>query len=259
MKATSIFVGLLLIAFSCKKKEQIFSESLIQIGQQSVYYPVSYSTTGSDTIFLPFVAIGTPSSSDRKIALLFDSASQSYFDRGIIAMNADLVFPAEAYHTAHPIVIMADSLADQITIRFSLEMDADASTAQNYKTANISIYKQSLTDLFSGNFYCFESAYSNKYIVQIGRNDAVSDTLRIKNFWDFTAADTEIKILVKRDESKSIELTEQYFTDIEGHEYIASGYGKYDINGSFYIDYILRKTSNNDIFEEGRQTYTPIK
>ncbi len=260
MKVIKFFaVIMIFITCSCKKNVQIFNESLIHIDQQAINHTVSYASTGIDTLYLQLSILGVPFDEDQLITLKFDSAFQVLSSRGILSSNPNITFPAKTYTIKHPILIVIDSIDNSTSKDLGLEAISNPNLAENYRTSKISIYKQSLIDLFSGSYYCSESEYSNKYVIQLAYTNPISDTLLIKNFWDFSTENTEIKFIIQRDTSRSIELPEQSFTDRLGVNYTVYGSGVYTKNGSFYINYTLIDEKSQSIYEEGKQNYSPIR
>ena len=256
MKAINYIIIFLLIGISCRKENEPFANSLIQINQSSYSHTVKYGKTGFDTLFIQFSVIGVPFKSDQQISIKLDSTYSKYAETGLIRLASNAVLPADSYSVKHPIIINSDLMKELDKKCFSLEIAQNTATAENYRKSTIAIYKQGLSDIFSDKYYCTESGYSNKYLIELENTFPISDTIMIKNFWDFTTSDTRIFFIVEKNSSITIDLPPQTFIDKQGLEYTVEGTGKSNPNGDFEIDYTLKKKGANTIFEKGKQKYS---
>ncbi len=259
MKAIKYLLVLTLLATSCKKEAQQFNGSLIQLEQSWEKHTVNYVSTGLDTLFLHFSIIGKPFEADQHVSLKYDSLFTELASKGIVTADSSLTFPADSYYVNLPIIINTDSLKELSSKTFSVEILQNGTVSENYKNTTVTIYRQGLIDVFRGNYYCSESGYSNKYLVALEYTFPVSDTILIKNFWDFSTASTRIQFVIQRTSDLSIDMPAQTFTDRQGTVYTVEGTGTYEPSGAFMIDYTLTKKGSNTVFEKGNQKYTPIR
>lgn len=259
MRIINCIVLFLLLLSSCKKDDTAFKDSFIQINQSSYLHTVKFGTKDYDTLYIEFSVIGKPFKTDQQISLKMDSSYSKYSESGFIVTTPTVLLPADSFSVKHPIIINTEMMNVFSQKSFSIEILQNSTVAENYKKAQISVYKQGLSDVFSGNYYCIESGYSNKYLVALEYTTPISDTIKIKNFWDFSTSDTRIYFILKTDISRSIDLPTQTFTDIQGTNFTVEGTGKYEHTGDFSLDYTLTNTATNVLFEKGTQKYTHVK
>jgi hypothetical protein len=237
---------------SCLKKQPGLSGTYLSFENSLAYDTMYYGGEAVRSIHLRISAVGAkpadPIPFTAKILYKNYEHNVKFYGSG--------VFPAGELSADFHIMDIDTSAIPAATPVYYI-ISIDSSLATYYPKANIrlEVYKQDFYDLFAGNFYCYESNYSNRYKVNIIPTNPRSDRFFIENFWDFAQIHHTVNMLVNKDKDRSLVLPNQIFTDAKGVNYTLEGEGNYNTSGEFSINYRLYTYPQNELIEEGLQEY----
>ncbi len=253
MKRFLTIITCFFVLISCSKNEYIDStidKPTVEFTQATFDKTISFvENSSSYDIAVPIQVFG--GTSDASISVSVETANSN----DVYSIETTKSLQNNTLDSIH-IYVNTTKLKKAQTYSIKLTISSDkVAIAKNYETCIVTFSQQAFMDFFTGTYSCYESSTNSTYNVDFTKlNDT---TVKNNNFWDFPLPGQYVPFVFNQNEAQTVSIPDDYeWTDLLGNKYIVSGTGNYDLKGNFFINFTMKKSGSEEIYQTGKQTYT---
>lgn len=244
------------VLISCSKNEYLdttIDKPTVEFTQATFNKTISFvENSSSYDIAVPIQVFG--GTTDASISVSIETSNPAYIN-DVYSIETTKSLHNNTLDSIH-IHVNTTKLKKAQTYSIKLTISSEkVAIAKNYETCLVTFSQQAFMDFFTGSYSCYESSTNSTYNVDFTKlNDT---TVKNNNFWDFPLPGQYVPFVFTTDESQTVSIPDDYvWTDLLGNKYIVSGTGNYDLKGNFFVDFTMKQTGSEEIYQTGRQTYT---
>lgn len=259
MKSIYHILIVLLIFFSCKKDDKLYSGGTKISFDNAMYeYTLSFTDDSIIDIKIPVVLIGNSFSENIDFSVSIAHQTDSIED-GQISVPTMSTFNSGVYNDSLIINVDPATIPENSDYYLTLEIGAENKSivAENYDTCQLHIHKGGFIDIFIGRYSCFESGISDSYQTSFIKQSSSDSSVLNTNFWNFNAEEQYVQFIFERS-SNIVDIPQQQWTDSAQTSYTVWGNGTYLMDGSMVLNYFMQKLDEDEIYESGVHKYTKI-
>lgn len=246
------FIFFLFAIVSCSKNDYVdtvYDKTTVEFATTSLTDTISFVANEEYTIAVPIQIFGGFSSAKLSIACSSDLPDDAYFveSNKVVENGVSLDSIYVKINTSK--IKKGKIYAVELTIS-----DADIAISKNYATCQLTLIQQAFIDFFTGSYSCKESSTNSTYDVEFTKlNDT---TVKNLNFWDFPLSGQYVPFIFVQDETFGVSIPENTeWTDLLGNKYKISGFGTYDLQGNFSVNFVMKDFATDEEYQSGTQVY----
>ncbi|MCQ2608622.1 MAG: hypothetical protein MJ197_08060 [Bacteroidales bacterium] len=244
------------VLISCSKNEYLdttIDKPTVEFTQATFNKTISFVENNSSyDIAVPIQVFG--GTTDASISVSIETSNPAYIN-DVYSIETTKSLHNNTLDSIH-IYVNTTKLKKAQTYSIKLTISSEkVAIAKNYETCLVTFSQQAFMDFFTGSYSCYESSTNSTYNVDFTK--LTDTTVKNNNFWDFPLPGQYVPFVFTTDEPQTVSIPNDYvWTDLLGNKYIVSGTGNYDLKGNFFVDFTMKQTGSEEIYQTGRQTYT---
>ncbi len=249
-----LFVLPFLAFISCKNTyvDNSINQTYAELTNVSVSDSISYSHKSDYTLKVPIQYFGENLDSEKKIKV---KISNTNFNNSLIKYDSIFTIKPKKYKDSLGITFCTSklSLNQKYNLKISIDSENnDIKISNNNSECLVSIYKQSFAGFYTGEYSCSETSTNSTYKTYF---ELVNQTsIKNMNFWDFPSEGQGL-IYEFNESDSSVSIPRAEWVDNLENIYFVSGTGKYNTDGSFWVDFLM-ETADGEVYQTGRHKFT---